>query len=69
MWRGIAQSISLFAIIGTIVPSISFLMERIDLARCQWLMLVATIIWFAVTPFWMGQKPGDGRQRQATDAA
>jgi hypothetical protein len=56
MLRLIVQLISWLAILGTILPSSLYLVDQISLDRCQWLMLVATIIWFVVTPLWMGRK-------------
>ncbi len=55
--RTLAQIVSWIAIVGTILPSVLYLFERIALGPCKWAMLVATIVWFAVTPFWMGRSP------------
>ncbi|MHB0957753.1 MAG: hypothetical protein ACYC6N_10145 [Pirellulaceae bacterium] len=49
------QFISALALAATILPSVLFLMGRIPLATCSWLMLVATVVWFAATPLWMGR--------------
>ncbi len=59
--RRLAQAISLLAIVGTILPSVLFLSDRISLEQSNWLMLLATLVWFAVTPLWMGRetKPAD----------
>lgn len=53
--RTILQIISYAALVGTIAPPILFLANRISLDQSKWAMLVATIVWFAVTPFWMGR--------------
>ncbi|MHB9076172.1 MAG: hypothetical protein ACYC3X_01625 [Pirellulaceae bacterium] len=41
---------------ATLLPSILFLTGSIGLATCSWLMLVATVVWFTATPFWMGRE-------------
>lgn len=53
--RPILQVISGLALAATIVPPILFLAGRIDLAAAKWWMLAATVVWFAVTPLWMGR--------------
>ena len=55
--RRILQLISALALIGTILPSYLYFIGLIDLDTNKWLMLFATIVWFAVTPFWMGRLP------------
>jgi hypothetical protein len=50
------QCISWIALAATLLPSILFLAGSIDLATCSGLMLVATLVWFAATPFWMGRE-------------
>ncbi len=60
--RHILQTISALALLGTILPSILYFLGRIELESCKYAMMIATIIWFAVTPFWMGrnQKAPEG---------
>jgi hypothetical protein len=53
------QFLSLAALAATIVPPIMFLIGRISLDQTKWTMLAATIVWFAVTPFWMGRPKMD----------
>lgn len=55
--RTLLQVISWLACIGTIFPSVLFLLDMANLQQVQWLMLVATIAWFVATPLWMGRKP------------
>lgn len=57
--RILLQIISYAALAATIVPSILFLADRISLDQTKWIMLAATIVWFAVTPFWMGRPKMD----------
>ena len=50
------QVISLLALIMTVVPSVLFLAGSVELDRVKLIMLVSTVVWFAVTPFWMNKK-------------
>jgi hypothetical protein len=52
-----AQIVSWTAIVGTILPPLLYLGGQMTLSMCHTLMLVATIVWFVVTPFWMGREP------------
>lgn len=54
--KPVLKIISLLAFFMTIIPSILFLTGKMELDRVKLLMLIATIVWFAATPFWMGQK-------------
>jgi hypothetical protein len=56
MLRISLQCISWIALVATLLPSLLFLAGSIDLATCSGLMLAATLVWFAVTPFWMGRE-------------
>jgi len=55
--RKILQIISLVALGGTIIPSMLYCVGSMPLDIVKWIMLLATIVWFAVTPFWMNRKP------------
>ncbi len=57
--RPVLQLISLAALAATIAPSILFLADQISLDQTKWSMLAATLVWFAVTPFWMGRPKMD----------
>ncbi len=54
--RTLLQCVSWVVLLGAIVPAILFLLRAISLDQCKWFMLVTTIAWFAVTPFWMGRE-------------
>lgn len=58
--RRLAQTLSALAIIGTILPSFLYLLNLLSLAACHWAMLAATVVWFTVTPFWMGREAATG---------
>ncbi|MDX9753399.1 MAG: hypothetical protein RBU29_05520 [bacterium] len=56
MMRIILQIISWIALGLTILPSMLFCAGMMELPTVKWLMLVATIVWLGVTPFWMGRE-------------
>lgn len=58
MMRRVLQVISWLACAATALPSALFLFDRIELDLSNWLMLLATIVWFVVTPLWMGREHG-----------
>jgi hypothetical protein len=55
--RRILQALSWTALATTIVPSVLYLSGRVDLPQTKNAMLLATIVWFIVTPLWMGREP------------
>jgi hypothetical protein len=57
--RPLLQIVSLVALVATIAPSILFLVDRITLDQAKWIMLIATLVWFVVTPIWMGRPKMD----------
>ena len=56
MQRTLMQIVSWVALAGTILPAVLFLTDRMDLASTKTWMLVATVTWFGVTPWWMGHR-------------
>ena len=54
--RIVLQIISAIALGLTIIPSLLFFSGRMELDMMKWLILLATIVWFIVTPLWMGRK-------------
>lgn len=52
--RPILQFISLAALIATSAAPLLYFATHLTLDQTKWAMLVATIVWFAATPFWMG---------------
>ena len=54
----VLQIISYVALGLTIVPPVLFLAgtDKFDLDMVKLLMLIATIVWFVTTPFWMNRK-------------
>jgi len=60
--RSILQIISLLALIALTLPSILFLVGRLELNMVKWIMLLATIVWFVTASLWMWKDNGDGQQ-------
>lgn len=56
--RTLAQIISWLSCVGTILPSILFYYGSMDLPQVKTWMLVASCVWFVVTPLWMERKAG-----------
>ena len=56
MTRTLAQVISWIALAGSIVPALLFYVDRMSLPQVKLWMLVATVLWFVATPFWMERK-------------
>jgi hypothetical protein len=54
--RKLLQILSILALLGVIAPPALFLAGRIELAAVHTGMLIATVVWFGLTPFWIGQK-------------
>ena len=40
----------------TIIPSILFLMDKIELSQLKLYMLIGVIVWFGSAVFWVGRK-------------
>jgi hypothetical protein len=57
--KRIAKILSGIALAGTVLPPCLFFAGHLTLATMQHAMLVAAILWFAATPFWMEHKAGD----------
>lgn len=60
--RPILQIVSLLALIVLTLPSILFLAGRMELDTVKWVMLVATIIWFAAATPWMWKNNATDQQ-------
>ncbi len=56
--RSILQIISLVALIALTLPSVIFLAGRMELNMVKWIMLLATIVWFAAATPWMWKDNG-----------
>lgn len=47
------STLSYLALVGIILPPILYLTGMMEKGPMMTAMLVATIVWFAATPFWM----------------
>jgi hypothetical protein len=55
--------ISLVALAATVVPCLLYFGGAIDLGAVKAIALVGTIVWFIVTPLWMGRElPIDSKE-------
>ena len=59
MPRRLLQIVSWVALAGIIVPPSLFLTGTISLEASKDWMLMATVLWFVVTPLWMGREPAE----------
>ncbi|HSW02875.1 MAG TPA: hypothetical protein VLI39_22125 [Sedimentisphaerales bacterium] len=50
--------VSLLSLVALMLPSILFLAGRMELPTVKWVMLAATIIWFAAAAPWMWKQSG-----------
>ena len=51
--KTILKLVSILALVMTLLPSIVFLAGNIDLPTMKLYMLIATLLWFTLTPLWM----------------
>ena len=56
--RPILQFVSLLALLALTLPSVLFLAGRMELDKVKWIMLLATIVWFAAATPWMWKDNG-----------
>ncbi len=48
--------ISLFALLVTLAAPLASLAGAVDFETMRLLLLISTIVWLVVTPFWMGRQ-------------
>lgn len=58
--------ISLLALAATIVPCLLYLGDMIGHETVKIAAIVGTIVWFAVTPTWMGREQKSGAEDAKT---
>lgn len=54
--RLVLQILSWTALAMTILPSMLFLGGKMELDAVKTAMVIATVLWFVVTPLWMGRE-------------
>jgi hypothetical protein len=50
--------VSLLSLVALMLPAILFLAGRMELNTVQWVMLVATVVWFATATPWLWKQTG-----------
>lgn len=50
--------VSVLSLIALMLPSILFLAGRMELGTAKWIMLLATLVWFAAATPWMWKQSG-----------
>lgn len=51
--RSLAKTLGLLALVATILPPALFMFKVMPLEPMKWIMLAATVVWFATAPFWL----------------
>jgi len=54
--RKVLQTVSWISLAALVLPSVLFMAGKVGLDNLKITMLLATVVWFAVTPFWMERK-------------
>ncbi len=50
--------VSVLSLVALMLPSILFLAGRMELPTVKWIMLLATVVWFAAATPWMWKQSG-----------
>jgi hypothetical protein len=56
MVRRVLQCLSWISLAATLLPSLMFLAGQCSLDECSQGMMLATVVWFVITPLWMGRE-------------
>ncbi|MBB3141872.1 hypothetical protein [Halomonas organivorans] len=54
--RKLLQTISIAMLVLTVLFPVLYLVDTMGETTMKWAMLVVTVVWFAVTPLWMGRE-------------
>ena len=54
--RTVLQALSWLLLAATLLPSVLFFWDKITLDQLKTAMLVSMVLWFVVTPLWMGRQ-------------
>ncbi|GEK72637.1 MULTISPECIES: hypothetical protein [Halomonas] len=54
--RKLLQTISIAMPVLTVLFPVLYLVDAMGETAMKWAMLVVTVVWFAVTPLWMGRE-------------
>jgi len=50
--------VSVLSLVALMLPSILFLAGRMELPTVKWVMLLASVVWFAAATPWMWKQSG-----------
>ena len=50
--------VAILSLVILMLPSILFLAGRMELGTAKWIMLAATVVWFAAATPWMWKQSG-----------
>ena len=56
--RTILIVVAVLSLVLLMLPSILFLAGRMELDTAQWIMLLATVVWFATGTPWLWKRTG-----------
>ena len=56
--RTILIVVAVLSLVALMLPSILFLAGRMELDTVKWIMLVATVVWFAAGTPWLWKRTG-----------
>lgn len=56
--RTILIVVAVLSLVVLMLPSILFLAGRMELDTAKWIMLVATVVWFAAGTPWLRKRSG-----------
>jgi hypothetical protein len=56
--RTVLVVVSILSLVALMAPAILFLAGRMELATTKWIMLAATILWFAAATPWLWKQTG-----------
>lgn len=54
--RSLLQAISMLMLGLTVLLPMLYLLDAMDETTMKWTLLAVTVVWFVVTPFWMGRE-------------
>jgi hypothetical protein len=55
------QTVAWVALAATALAPVLFLAGQLSLPSTKWVMLLATIVWFATAPLWMDRRTSDSK--------
>jgi len=56
--RTLIMVVALLSLVLLMLPSVLFLAGRMELGAAKWVMLIATVLWFAAGTPWLSKRTG-----------